>query len=217
MGLKIIGAGFGRTGTLSLKNALEQLGFDKCYHMLEVFQNPGHHQRWLDIHHGGKADWDDLFQGYQASVDWPSCNFWREQMAYYPDAKVILSLRDADSWHKSVMNTIYPSSYESYAKAKAAAEQGAEMPPIAEGRLPPCCRSDLGGRVRWQSKGPRTRKSSVRGAQRGGDRQRPRGTTVGLSPGRWLGTAVRVSRRAGARRAVSEGQYHRRLSQVAWR
>ncbi len=132
MSLKVIGAGFGRTGTLSLKNALEQLGFDKCYHMLEVFQNPGHHERWIDIHEGGEPAWDDLFAGYQASVDWPSCNFWREQLAAYPDAKVILSLRDSAGWHRSVMNTIYPSSMEGYAQAKAQAKETGEMPPMAE-------------------------------------------------------------------------------------
>lgn len=110
MGLRVIGAGFGRTGTLSLKGALEQLGFDKCYHMMEVNQQTGHHQLWSDAHDGKPVDWDHLFDGYQATVDWPSCNLWREQAAYYPDAKIILSLRDPDKWYDSVMNTIYPSS-----------------------------------------------------------------------------------------------------------
>ena len=110
MGLKVIGAGFGRTGTLSLKMALEMLGFDKCYHMFEVMENPHHIDIWQKAHDGEAIDWDALFQGYQASVDWPSCNLWREQLAHYPDAKVILSLRSPESWYKSVMNTIYPSS-----------------------------------------------------------------------------------------------------------
>ncbi len=110
MTLKVIGAGFGRTGTLSLKNALEMLGFDKCYHMLEVNQNPSHFKVWAEAHEGKPVDWDKLFEGYQAAVDWPSCNLWREQMAHYPDAKVLLSKRDPESWYKSVMATIYPSS-----------------------------------------------------------------------------------------------------------
>lgn len=110
MSLKIIGAGFGRTGTTSLKEALERLGFDKCYHMFEVMRHPDHMQQWQSAHRGEGVDWDALFQGYQAAVDWPSCNFWREQMAYYPDAKVILSLRDPERWYNSVMNTIYKSS-----------------------------------------------------------------------------------------------------------
>ncbi len=110
MTIKVVGAGFGRTGTLSLKKALEQLGFEKCYHMVEVGHHPEHKQRWAEAHRGINIDWDQLFEGYQASVDWPSCNLWREQAAYFPDSKILLSLRDPDSWYDSVMNTIYPSS-----------------------------------------------------------------------------------------------------------
>jgi len=105
-----IGAGFGRNGTLALKLALEQLGFDKCYHMLEVREHADHVQVWRDAARGALVDWDSLFRGYQSSVDWPSCTFWREQMAHYPDAKVILSERDPERWYQSVMSTIYPSS-----------------------------------------------------------------------------------------------------------
>lgn len=117
MALKVIGAGFGRTGTLSLKLALEKLGFDKCYHMMEVFEHRDHLSQWSKLQAGQTIDFDQLFEGYQASVDWPSCNFWREQLANYPDARVILSTRDPERWYDSVMNTIYPSS-----SAAAAAE-----------------------------------------------------------------------------------------------
>ncbi len=109
MALKIVGAGFGRTGTLSLKLALEQLGFMKCYHMMEVLEHPEHLPMWQDAHDGKPVDWDQLFDGYQATVDWPSCNLWREQLAHFPDAVVILSKRDPEKWYKSIMNTIYPS------------------------------------------------------------------------------------------------------------
>lgn len=112
MGLKVIGAGFGRTGTLSLKLALERLGFVKCYHMFEVFQNPDHFALWRAAGRGEPTDWDVLFEGYQAAVDWPTCNFWEDQLQSYPDAKVILTERDPDTWYESVMNTIYPSSLE---------------------------------------------------------------------------------------------------------
>jgi hypothetical protein len=108
--LKIIGAGFGRTGTLSLKGALEELGFDACYHMLEVVTHPQHVEPWRQARAGIEPNWDELFEGYQAAVDWPACSSWRELRAHYPQAKVILSLRDADSWYESVMNTIYPTS-----------------------------------------------------------------------------------------------------------
>lgn len=107
MSLKVIGAGFGRTGTLSLKTALEQLGFDRCYHMLEVYGHKNHRSEWAKAHRGEAINWDLLFDGYQATVDWPSCNLWREQAEHYPEARIILSLRDAESWYDSVMNTIY--------------------------------------------------------------------------------------------------------------
>ena len=106
MSIKVIGAGFGRTGTLSLKFALEKLGFDKCYHMMEVQMHPEHVQIWRDLNRGIAPDWQALFAGYQASVDWPSCNYWREQMTAFPEAKVLLSRRDPDKWYASVMNTI---------------------------------------------------------------------------------------------------------------
>ncbi len=110
MTIKVVGAGFGRTGTLSLKVALERLGFDKCYHMLEVGQNEGHIEAWSGLSRGETVDWDELFTGYQASVDWPSCNYWKDQLEHFPQAKVILSRRDPERWYDSVMNTIYPSS-----------------------------------------------------------------------------------------------------------
>jgi hypothetical protein len=94
MALAVIGAGFGRTGTLSLKLALEQLGLGRCYHMLEVFQNPGHAARWHAAAAGGAVDWDALFSGYAATVDWPACAFWRALAARYPEAKVLLTVRE---------------------------------------------------------------------------------------------------------------------------
>lgn len=108
MTLSVIGAGFGRTGTLSLKLALEQLGFAPCHHMTEVFANPDQAATWLAAARGEAVDWDSLLEGYKASVDWPSCHFWRELAAHYPDAKVILSTRDARRWYESISNTIFP-------------------------------------------------------------------------------------------------------------
>lgn len=111
MSLDVIGAGFGRTSTMSLKNALETLGFDRCYHMMEVSQHhPEHRPLWAAAHRGESVDWDALFKGYHASVDWPSCNLWRELAHYYPHARVILTVRDPEQWYDSVMRTIYPSS-----------------------------------------------------------------------------------------------------------
>lgn len=107
MSLKIIGAGLGRTGTTSLKAALERLGFGPCYHMMEVFPRPEHLVLWLAAHRGEPVEWEDVFGDYQAAVDWPSCTFYRELMRRYPEAKVLLSVRDPEQWYKSVLNTIY--------------------------------------------------------------------------------------------------------------
>lgn len=107
MSIKIIGAGFGRTGTLSLKLALEQLGFSPCYHMMEVLADLNRVKHWEDAMNEKKVKWDDVFEGYQAHVDWPATFFWQSLAEYYPDAKVILSVRDSDRWYESVYNTIF--------------------------------------------------------------------------------------------------------------
>ena len=106
MSLQIIGAGFGRTGTLSLKMALETLGFAKCYHMAEVAENPEHTALWRAAWRG-EEPWDALFAGYRAAVDWPAAAFWPRLMQRYPNAKVLLSVRDAARWYKSASDTIF--------------------------------------------------------------------------------------------------------------
>jgi hypothetical protein len=107
MALQLIGAGLGRTGTLSLKAALERLGYGPCYHMLEIFGAPERARQWVDQMRSGSHGWDAIFDGYRATVDWPAAAFWRELVERYPDAKVLLSLRDADRWYDSVRDTIY--------------------------------------------------------------------------------------------------------------
>jgi hypothetical protein len=111
-GLKVIGAGFGRTGTLSLKHALEELGFGPCYHMSELFEKPHVDEQWDAIVSGEPADWPAIFKGYQATVDWPACAFYKELMQVYPNAKVLLSVRDPEKWYESVTSTIYPVSHQ---------------------------------------------------------------------------------------------------------
>ncbi len=107
MPIKVIGAGLGRTGTLSLKMALEELGFLKCYHMSEVLANLEHARVWDAAARGEPTDWEALFQGYQATVDWPGCTFYAELMRRYPEAKVVLSVRDPERWYDSARQTIY--------------------------------------------------------------------------------------------------------------
>ena len=105
--VEVIGAGFGRTGTASLKIALEQLGFEPCHHMYEVFKHPAQARLWRAAARGELTDWDDLYGGYRATVDWPGAAFWEELVARYPDAKVILTVRDPERWYDSVRRTIY--------------------------------------------------------------------------------------------------------------
>jgi Sulfotransferase domain len=107
MSLKVIGAGFGRTGTLSLKLALEQLGFGPCYHMAEVMTRPGDDAMWLALAKGEASDWRPILDGFQATVDWPSTYFWRELAADNPAAKIILSVRDPEAWYASAAATIF--------------------------------------------------------------------------------------------------------------
>jgi hypothetical protein len=103
----VIGAGFGRTGTLSLKLALEQLGFGPCYHMVEVFKNPKAPGYWEAAADGQPVDWNEVFAGYGATVDWPSATFWRDLAEAYPSAKVVLTLRDPEAWFASTQATIF--------------------------------------------------------------------------------------------------------------
>ncbi len=106
MALQVIGAGFGRTGTLSLKTALEQVGFAPCHHMFEVIGHPEQAAGWLAAARGDAVDWDALLDGYAAQVDWPGCALWRELLDAFPEAKVVLSVRDLDRWWDSFRSTI---------------------------------------------------------------------------------------------------------------
>jgi Sulfotransferase domain len=114
MSLKIIGAGFGRTGTASVCAALNQLGFPS-YHMLEVLenkQNKSHMDFWIEVANGeagAQHDWEQVFANYTATVDNPGCCVWRELMVAYPQAKVLLTLhpRGPVAWHDSTLETIY--------------------------------------------------------------------------------------------------------------
>lgn len=105
MTLQIIGAGMGRTGTASLKIALDTLGAGPCYHMSEVLAHPEHVGLWTSVA-AGKSPFERIFEGYMATVDFPACIYWRELLQHYPDAKVILSTRDPEAWFQSTQETI---------------------------------------------------------------------------------------------------------------
>jgi len=108
MTLEVIGAGFGRTGTLSIKMALEQLGFGPCHHMHELLEAPAQLPHWQALAEGKSVDWNAVFEGYRSSIDWPSAHYWRELAAFYPQAKVILSVRPPEKWLASFSATIKP-------------------------------------------------------------------------------------------------------------
>ena len=107
MALKVIGAGFGRTGTLSLKSALVALGFVKTHHMENVMTNSQQIDLWHEIASGKPPQWDAVYNGYQAAVDFPSSAYYKELLAHYPDARVVLTVRDFDSWYRSAASTIH--------------------------------------------------------------------------------------------------------------
>lgn len=105
--MDVLCIGFGRTGTYSLKLALEWLGWGPCYHMFELMQHPEQLPLWEAAVNAEPIDWDDLFVGYRSTTDWPGAYFWRELTAAYPAAKVVLTTRDPECWYDSVRKTLY--------------------------------------------------------------------------------------------------------------
>ncbi|MBS0571623.1 MAG: hypothetical protein JSS08_00010 [Proteobacteria bacterium] len=106
MTLQIIGSGFGRTGTKSLKAALELLGFGPCHHMHEIVENPEQVSHWQKLAAGAAVDWETVFAGYNSQVDWPGAHVWRELAEAFPRAKVVHTVRPEDKWWASFDKTI---------------------------------------------------------------------------------------------------------------
>jgi Sulfotransferase domain len=107
MEMRVVGAGVGRTGTHSLKLALEQLLGTPCHHMVECFGQPDQINGWTDAIEGRSVDWSELLAKFGAIVDWPGGSFWPELTSAYPDALVLLSVRDPEAWYRSASNTIF--------------------------------------------------------------------------------------------------------------
>lgn len=105
--IQVIGAGFGRSGTTSLTKALEILDLGPCYHMQITMTRFWHARFWLRAKAGEPVDYRAFFTGYRSTVDWPSCEFYRELMRIYPDAKVVLNVRDPHEWYDSVLETLW--------------------------------------------------------------------------------------------------------------
>jgi len=106
MGLRVIGSGFGRTGTMSTKMALEQLGYGPCHHMTEVMQNPVQPAHWHALARGEEPDWAEVFDGYSAQVDFPGASVWHDLSVAFPEARVIHTERPEDDWWASYSATI---------------------------------------------------------------------------------------------------------------
>jgi hypothetical protein len=120
--MDVIGAGFGRTGTLSLKAALEQIGFGPCAHMVPLIEDQDQARKWLDAAHDVPGALDAATAGFRSTVDWPGAYFWRELVERHPAAKVVLTVRDPEAWYESTSRTIYPAAMKALDRP--------EMPPF---------------------------------------------------------------------------------------
>ncbi len=190
MTLSVIGAGLGRTGTLSLKAALEHLGFGPCYHMAELFLHMEHVPLWIRAAEGEDV-WDELFDGYVGTVDYPGCSFWRELAAKYPSAKVILSVRDANKW------------FELDPRDDLFATDGGDAAIVAAQRVLP---EDRLARFQHRSARSQSNGSGIPGAQCRGHAVGAEGSAPGVRSHGRLAAALQLPGRAGARRALSSRQ-----------
>ncbi|GIF74890.1 sulfotransferase family protein [Asanoa siamensis] len=142
--MRIIGVGFGRTGTRSLRVALERLGAGPCLHMQEL--SVGAHRereaaRWLRAADGETVDWHEMFTGWQSTVDWPACSRWREVCAAFPDAPVLLNHRDFDGFYRSAERTIW---------AVRQAARAGTLGPRPDGEVQPAAFRHVLERLVWQ-------------------------------------------------------------------
>lgn len=108
MTLRVLGVGFGRTGTESLKMAVEILGYGPCHHMKVVLSDPDQEALWRRVVDGAEITWEEAYAGYNSAVDFPTCYFWREVAAHYPKAPLILTVRSSESWYASMTKSIFP-------------------------------------------------------------------------------------------------------------
>lgn len=106
--LKVIGTGFGRTGTDSMREAINLLGFGPCHHMRSLLEDKAHQNDWRDFVAGGPCNWDTLLNGSKSCIDWPTAHFWPELIDRFPNAKVLLTWRTAESWWASFEKTVLP-------------------------------------------------------------------------------------------------------------
>jgi len=128
MSIKIIGAGFPRTGTNTLRESLEILGFSKTYHMKQLLVHPENLHYWTTLKATGTTNWEALYDGYEATVDFPCYPWYKQHMKQYPDAKVILSTRPFEKWYTSFYSTIWQSQNPPESEKIAMGERIASSP-----------------------------------------------------------------------------------------
>ena len=138
MALNVVGAGVGRTGTHSLKIALEQLCGGTCHHMLEVFPRPEQAEYFTRAIDGEVVDWTEVYAEFSAMVDFPGALFWREAAAAFPDAPVLLSTRPAEDWYRSASNTIFLAFALAYAETLGASDLAIGVNAIDYSGYPDC-------------------------------------------------------------------------------
>jgi hypothetical protein len=173
MTLRIVGAGFGRTGTMSLKLALEELGLRACYHMTELAAHPQHAPLWLAFTRGERVDLEQIFAGYAAAVDWPACVLWRDLDRAKPRGLV----REFQQNHPRAQR-------ESAAHREPGHSRALRLEP----------RGDPSPNIRRPRKRPEPCDLGIQGSQRSRDRGATRRQTARLRRSVGLGCALRFPR-----------------------
>ena len=193
MGLKVIGTGFGRTGTDSMREALNILGFGPCHHMVEVNNDPEQKRLWRALAAGAAPDWEQLFAGYASCVDFPSACFWRELLAFYPDAKALLTWRPTESW------------WDSYAQSAGPVIANSDEPESLGVAL--VANKLFGGRPMDRDHVIEVYEAHVTEVRATG----AAGSAARTRPRRRMGAAVRPPWGDGSRSAISATQFRRRV------
>ena len=201
--LKVIGAGLGRTGTTSLKLALEELLGGRCYHMLEVRERPEDSTVWADAYEHNPPDWTSFFSDYRAVVDWPAAPFWFELSEVFPDAVILLSVRDPDSWWKSASNTIFPA-LATYFAPDAADDGWTRMGRGMMTSFSPGWQDESSAKAAYIAHNDHVRSTA------------PADRLVEWHPGDELGRHLRSTRDGCSRQAVSTRKHDGRVPSRSW-
>jgi hypothetical protein len=136
MNVRVIATGLPRTGTSSLKAALQEIGYGPCQHMENLFNTPRLVGLWIELFETGTTDFNALLEGFQSTSDFPGCLHYQKLMEVHPDAKIILNQRDPEQWYESIVKTIYavvPRTEEEKANLNEKAKQSPKFAGMAKG------------------------------------------------------------------------------------